>query len=262
MIGNQETPVLDELYHCNSKHSPIQIVFVSARGARQRERMLHALYEEARARFKTYTGAPRIVLPQGTADLEMSVGHAIRTRRSRRAFSSAPLSLSELGTLLRYGYGAHVQADGSVGRAVPSGGGLYPVDMYVLQLPRGGGQLAEGVYHYHVGDHVLQHVRPRCERQRVRDASIYPDLVASAASVLVVVADMPRIRVKYGERAYRLALLEAGHISQNVYLTASALCLGAVALDGFYDDAVHALLDLDGVAQIALTLIAVGHVDD
>jgi SagB-type dehydrogenase family enzyme len=144
---------------------------------------------------------------------------------------------------------------------VPSGGGLYPLDVYVLQLPRGG-ELAEGTYHYHVGEHVLQQVRPRCARQHLRDASIYPDLVASAASVLAVVADMPRIRVKYGERGYRLALLEAGHISQGVYLTASALGLGAVALDGFYDDAVHALLDLDGVAQIALMLIAVGHADD
>jgi SagB-type dehydrogenase family enzyme len=260
MVANEESSTLDELYHCNSKHSATQIAFVSTRGARQRERVLHALYEEAGARFKTYT-APRIVLPEYAPDLEMTVGHAIRTRRSRRAFSSAPLSLGELGTLLRYGYGAHAHSDGTTVRAVPSGGGLYPLDVYVLQLPRGG-DLAEGIYHYHVGEHVLQRVRPRCERQQVRDASIYPDLVASASSLLAVVADMPRIRVKYGERAYRLALLEAGHVSQSVYLTASALGLGAVALDGFYDDAVHALLDLDGVAQIALMLIAVGHADD
>ncbi|HEY2388480.1 MAG TPA: SagB/ThcOx family dehydrogenase [Candidatus Binatia bacterium] len=262
MIGNQEAPALDELYHCNSKHTPTQLAFVSARGTRQRERVLHALYEEGRARFKTYTGAARIALPRCTVEPEMSVARAIRTRRSRRSFPPSALSLGELGTLLQYGYGAHVQADGAVVRAVPSGGGLYPLDLYVLQTPRAGGELTEGVYHYHAGEHVLQRVRPHCDRGRLRSASIYPEVVASAASVLALVADMPRIRVKYGERAYRLALLEAGHVSQSVYLTAGASGLGAVALDGFYDDAIHALVDLDGVAQIALMLIAIGHRDD
>jgi len=255
----EEPTALDELYHCNSKHSPTQIAFVNARTKRQRERILHDLYEEAREKYKTYTAAACVVLPPPGAELEMSVGRAIRTRRSQRTFSQAAVSLTALGELLRYGYGSHERDDGTLSRAVPSGGGLYPLDVYVLQRP--GGQLAEGVYHYHVGRHVLQYVRRRCTESDLRGASIYPDLVASAALVMAVVADLPRVRIKYGERAYRLALLEAGYVGQSVYLVANALRLGAVALDGFYDDKVHALLGLDGVAQISLMMIAIGYPD-
>ncbi len=259
VADHAQSTALDELYHCNSKHSPTRLGFVGSREMRQRERTLHALYEDGKDKFKTYTSAPRIALPDGTLALEMSIALAMRTRRSHRSFSRDRVSLAALGEVLRYGYGTHRRTDGTGGRAVPSGGGLYPLDVYVLQSP--GGTLPEGVYHYDAGEHALQHLRRRCARSELRSASIYPDLVASAALVLAVAADMPRVRVKYGERAYRLALLEAGHVSQSVYLVVNALQLGAVALDGFYDDRVHALLGLDGVAQIALTLIAIGRPD-
>jgi SagB-type dehydrogenase family enzyme len=255
----EQSIALDELYHCNSKHSPVRLGFVSAREARRRDRLLHALYEEGKAKFRTYASTSRIELPRQSFELTMSVDGAIRTRRSHRAFARGPVSLATLGTILQRSYGTHEQRDGTIVRAVPSGGGLYPLDVYVLQFS--GGELPEGVYHYHAGEHALQRVSPRCDRRELQGASIYPDIVASAAMLLALVADMPRTRAKYGERAYRLALLEAGHVSQNIYLVVRALELGVVALDGFYDDRVHAILDVDGVAQIALVLFAVGHLD-
>ena len=189
----------------------------------------------------------------------MSVDDAIRTRRSHRSFARDPVSLAALATVLQRSYGTHGQGDGTIARAVPSGGGLHPLDVYVLQFS--GGALPEGVYHYHAGAHALQRVGVRCDRRELEAASIYPDIIASATVLLALVADMPRTRAKYGERAYRLALLEAGHVSQNLYLVARALGLGIVALDGFYDDRLHAILDVDGVAQIALMLFAMGRLD-
>ena len=38
--------------------------------------------------------------------------------------------------------------------------------------------------------------------------------------------------MKYGERGYRFIFLDAGHMSQNLYLTAEYLGLGATALGG------------------------------
>jgi SagB-type dehydrogenase family enzyme len=251
---------LDELYHCNSKHSAVRLGFISGRQMRHRDRTVHALYEASKNRFKTYTSAPCVDLPRECIALEEPLDQAIRGRRSRREFAGPAPSRAELGTLLARGYGVCGARGDVVVRAVPSGGGLYPLDVYVLQFPEG--SVDEGVYHYHVGRHSLQRLRARCDRRCLELASIYPAIVAQASLLLVVAADMPRTRAKYGERAYRLALLEAGHVSQNLYLVAQALGLGLVALDGFYDDRVHVVLDLDGVSEIALLLFAVGRAND
>ena len=69
-----------------------------------------------------------------------------------------------------------------------------------------------------------------------------------------------RLRWKYRERTYRYALLEAGHVGQNLYLTATALGLGACAVGAFLDDELNGLLGLDGEQEAALYIIAVGKV--
>jgi SagB-type dehydrogenase family enzyme len=247
---------IDEVYHGNSKHLPERLAFASRVQMARRERRNHAAFQAAEGRFKTYTGLRAIELPHDLVPLTTPLQVALQQRRSQRSFAGEPLSARELATVLAHGYGAVTPAGGGLRRPVPSGGGLYPLDVYLLQFA--GGSVAEGVYHYHVGGHRLQCVSPQCARAAVAAASMYPDIVTGACAVLVVVADMRRTRCKYGERSYRLALLEAGHVSQNLYLIAAALQIGVVALDGFYDDRVHALLDLDGVAEIALLTFALG----
>jgi SagB-type dehydrogenase family enzyme len=247
---------LDELYHVNSKHSPVRLGFVTASQLRQRDRFLHGLYQANKNAFKTYTSSPKVALPSAGRPTALSVGDAIAARRSERTFAAESPSLEAIATLLAASYGAQGERGGVLARAVPSGGGLYPLDLYLLQFA--GGVLDAGVYHYHVGDHCLQRVKARCERRALEDASIYPEIIAQVPLLLALVADMPRARVKYGERAYRLALLEAGHVSQNLYLLVQALGLGIVALDGFYDDRLHAVLGVDGVTEIALLLFALG----
>ncbi len=247
---------LDELYHGNSKHSPVRLGFASAYDVRRRDRAVHELYEAHRDRFKTYPASPRVALPRELLAPAVTLTDAIVARRSERRFAPAPLALEEIATLLARSYGTCGARGGLAARAVPSGGGLYPLDLYVLQLA--GGACDQGVYHYHPGAHCLQRVGAGCARRTLEAASIYPEIVAQAPMLLAVVADMPRTRRKYGERAYRLALLEAGHVSQNLYLLAAALGLGIVALDGFYDDRLHAVLGVDGVSEIALLLFAVG----
>lgn len=241
---------LDELYHTNSKHAPGQLTLATGVQKERRERRMSRLYAASQGRYKTYdafdsVALPRVVVPLGSLD------DAIATRRSYREFGPGSLTIEQIATLLLRSYGTSGAA-----RAVPSGGGLYPLDLYLLQP--GAGTLAEGVYHYHVGRHALQPVVRECPRATLAAASIYPDIIDGAATLLAVVADMKRTRIKYGERAYRLALLEAGHVSQNLYLVAGALGLGLIVLDGFYDDQVHAILDLDGVSEIALMLFAIG----
>ena len=85
-----------------------------------------------------------------------------------------------------------------------------------------------------------------------------PDVIESAAAVILITAVFQRTTFKYGERGYRFALIEAGHVAQNIDLIAGALRLPAANLGGFFDREVEALLDVDGVEQSLVYAVAVG----
>ena len=78
--------------------------------------------------------------------------------------------------------------------------------------------------------------------------------------VLVFTAIFQRLRWKYQERSYRYALLEAGHLGQNVYLAATSMNMGACAVGAFIDDGVNRMLGVDGKSEAAIYLLAVGKV--
>jgi SagB-type dehydrogenase family enzyme len=88
--------------------------------------------------------------------------------------------------------------------------------------------------------------------------STYPEIGSSCAALVLVAAIFGRTRFKYGLRGYRFALLEAGHVAQNVLLAATALGLAAVPLGAFYDRRTDTFLALDGVNESTLYAIAVG----
>src|SRR2546425_3563322 len=85
--------------------------------------------------FKEYPAAAAIQLLE-PVELPLSLGQAIARRLSCRDFTTAPVSLPQLGTLLHYAYGVHGTVRLGTGehleRPVPSGGGLYPLEIYVI----------------------------------------------------------------------------------------------------------------------------------
>ena len=77
---------------------------------------------------------------------------------------------------------------------------------------------------------------------------------------LILSAIFQRTRWRYRERTYRYVMLEAGHVGQNLYLSAASMGLGACAVGAFLDDDLNNLLGLDGEQEAALYLITVGNV--
>ena len=67
-----------------------------------------------------------------------------------------------------------------------------------------------------------------------------------------------RMRWKYQDRTYRYGLIEAGHIGQNLYLAATSMGLGACSVGAFMDDAINAMLGVDGTEEAAIYMLAVG----
>ena len=193
----------------------------------------------------------------------MALWDAISQRRSCRQFGAEPVTVRDLAALLSAAYGVTHALESDDGRnalplrAVPSGGALYPLELYVAAVRVDG--LEPGLL-------PLRSRSSACSRSRgtrsapttlLRSRPIRRSWPAAAA-VIFVAAVFGRTRFKYGVRGYRFALLEAGHVGQNVLLAATALGLGAVPLGGYYDRLTDEFLGLDGVNESTLYSIAVG----
>lgn len=174
-----------------------------------------------------------VSLPKPSYEGKVSVEHAIKSRRTIRDFESTPLTQSQLSQLVWAAQGITDERRGF--RAAPSGGALYPLDVYAVVGKKGVEGLAEGVYRYLPREHALQNVAGGDRRSDVARAALEQTWIAEAPVVFVVTAEYRRITVKYGKRGIRYATIEVGHVGQNIFLQAEALGLGA-GIVGAFDD--------------------------
>jgi SagB-type dehydrogenase family enzyme len=205
---------------------------------------------------KRHAHLPAVPLP--AAELGgATLAEALTARRSRRAFGKGSLACGQLASLLHAAYGVTASLDGTpqLLRTVLSGGALYPLELYVAAQRVEG--LDQALYHYDPLRHVLERLAPL---PALDSACItpYAELVEVSAAVVAITAMFWRSRFKYGARAYRFTLLEAGHVAQNLLLAAASLGLAALPLGGFYDRELDALLEIDGLYEASLYLLPVG----
>ena len=206
--------------------------------------------------YKVYPRFPKINLPQEKPQADFF--ELILKRRSRHKYRREPVSLSELSVLLQNSCGITDRTEkGISGRAQPSGGGRFPIELYPLVLASGQ-DVPAGLYHYDVKHHQLETLWQRVfDREFIESLFTY-EWVADAAVVFLMTAVFARTQMKYGDRGYRYILLEAGHIGQNIHLTVEALGLKCCALGGTRDSAIESLLDIDGVNESVVYAVAVG----
>ncbi len=180
----------------------------------------------------------------------------IQQRRSVRNYSKEPLTLPELSQLLFAAQGISGREQGISLRTAPSAGALYPVELYVFVFRVTG--LQPGLYHYVPHNHTLALLKTGAFRKQLIRAALDQEMVGDAAATIVTTAVFGRITFKYGERGYRYAYMEAGHISQNLALQATSFGLGSVCVGAFFDDALNDLLGIDGASEAALYMQSVG----
>ncbi len=205
--------------------------------------------------YKRYPKAKRIVLPSPDHD-GSSVEAALRQRRSVRNYSSEPMPLAQLAQLLFAAQGITGQMYGEPLRTALSAGALYPFEIYVVA--NNVEALDRGIYHYAVREHQLELLKAGDFRGDITEAALQQDMLGQAQVSFVLAAVVDRTRHKYGERGFRYIYMEAGHISQNVYLQAVSLGLGSVGVGAFLDHAVSELIGVDGKTEVPVYLHAVG----
>ena len=175
-----------------------------------------------------------MTLPEPKKEGMVSLEKTITDRRTIRSFSSQPLTLKQWSQLLWAAQG--ITGQGGRKRSAPSAGALYPMDLYAL-LGKGGVEgCKQGIYHYVPARHEALLVHEGDLRKAVARAALSQMWIAEAPLVLMITAEYERVAVKYGKRGIRYAMIEAGHIGQNIFLQAGALDLGAGIVGAFDDD--------------------------
>jgi SagB-type dehydrogenase family enzyme len=187
-------------------------------------------------------------LPSPVLAGHMSLEEALARRRSIRQFTDEPLSLKEIAQLCWAGQGI---TDETLGfRASPSAGALYPIELYVVTT--------RDVAHYRPKDHTLQDHADGDHRQALQKAALDQAVIGRAPACFVITAVIERTARKYGQRARRYCLLEAGHVAQNILLQATVMDLGGTPVGAFNDDQVNAALKLPKNHRV-LYLLPIGH---
>ena len=150
-------------------------------------------------------------------------------RRSMRDTSDAAIPLEAVADILFAGMGI----TGSVQNAVtalplamtPSGGGRNPYEAYLIARKVDG--LAPGIYHYSAIDHTLGRLAAQVP-DRLGDLVGVQSWADTMSCVIILAAFFERTMWKYDDpNAYRVVLIEAGHIGQNMLLAATDAGLAA-----------------------------------
>jgi putative peptide maturation dehydrogenase len=142
----------------------------------------------------------------------------------------------------------------------PSGGGLHPTEAWlVVQHVEG---VAPGLYHYHATAHALEPLPgPGLPlREFLLQAVAQQHWFADAHVAVVLVPRFDRTFWKYRRhmKGYRVVALEAGHLSQTLYLAATEAGLGAFITAAINEKPLEQAFGFDPLCQGALAVCGFG----
>ncbi|MDP2425362.1 MAG: SagB/ThcOx family dehydrogenase [Candidatus Izemoplasmatales bacterium] len=176
----------------------------------------------------------------------MDVKEAILKRESIRSYTDQPLRVEELSYVLYMTQGIRKQLKSATLRTVPSAGARHAFETYLFINHVEG--LRSGLYRYIASTHSLGMVSfDSSMKENLLHACYDQQMIQQAALTFFWVCDFDRMGYRYQERGIRYLFLDAGHVSQNLYLLASQLHMGTCAIAAFDDDAVNKALGLDGL---------------
>jgi SagB-type dehydrogenase family enzyme len=191
----------------------------------------------------------------------MPLAQAIVRRSSGRDFGPRALTAEQLATLLYLGNGVQPAAEDGAGfkprgRNAANAGGLGSVEIFPIVLNVA--DVTPGVYHFDSVRHDLARLHSGAFGTWLRERVLHQVEFAGAAVALVLTSAFGRLRAKYGERCLRFGFLDAGHVSENIYLVGTGLGLPVCATAGFVDAELDETLGLDGLEVAPVLILLAG----
>ena len=204
---------------------------------------------------KRYPRMPRVDLPEPKS-LSTPIETVLKERASVRDFVEfGQIDLIDLSAILSHALA--VRDDGK--RPYPSGGARYPIETYIINRSIGG--IPHGVHHYLPEDHALEHLW-----EMPSDITLFKETPKASwaehcSAVVIFTSVWERSAREYGDFCYQLALIEAGHMAQNISLASTAVGIGSCPLSGYDDETIARLLGIDNASEqpvysIALSTVA------
>ena len=205
----------------------------------------------------------RITLTKDFSQLPMvhHLPQLIESRRSARIYTQDEMSLTQLSFLLWACQGVKSIRGKAYAtlRTVPSGGARHPFETYLVVRKVDG--LKPGVYHYLPMEHELEFLHELEDMDSKINESLCGQSWAAKANVLFYWSMVPyRAEWRYGINAHRVALIDAGHMGENLYLACTGIGLGCCAIGAFRDELCNQMLTLDGEEEFTLYVVPVGTV--
>ncbi len=210
----------------------------------------------------------RVPLPP--EPLQGALADVLKARRTTRHFDQdAWLEPAQLGRVLRGSFGAMGTLElapdvVAVKKTSPSGGALHPIEAYPLLVRVRG--LAPGFYHYEADTHRLALLEAMDEtraRQLANALTIGQSYFAEAHALVFLAARGHRNFWKYRRhpKALKAILIDAGHLSQTLYLLATEAGLGAFFTGAVNDADIATQLRLDPLVEFAIGACGIGIAD-
>lgn len=172
------------------------------------------------------------------------VTDTIARRRSTRSFAPAPVARDGLFRALEHGHPRD-----SEGLFAPELLRTYLVSMNVVGLP-------PGTYLFRHESHELVELSRGQVAKEMLHLGLGQEIFLNAAVAVVHTCDLTRAVSRYGDRAYRLLHLDAGHIGERLNLALLKEGAGVSGCAGFYDDEMNRVLQIpESQAVIYITCV-------
>ncbi len=245
-----------------SFHFSTKDVFYVDRSGWTSERLKALLPKTPQPRiFKSVKGAKKVLLPTpALPDSEFI--RVMRGRKTHRRFSDQELKLESVSQLLSLvwgvsGYLYSPRFGRLLQKTSPSAGARHPGEVYLMALRVKG--LSPGLYHYHPAHHHLETIRANATREKAWLYCARQHFVKNASALFLMTAVFRRTMWKYDfPRAYRVVLLDAGHLCQTFCLVATWLGLAPFCTAALKDTLIEKDLGIDGIRESVLYIAGVG----
>jgi len=200
-----------------------------------------------------------LVSPENIHLGNIDLKSVLDARKSRRVFENKSLTLEELSYLLYYTQGVkNVVKDKVTFRTVPSAGATHPLETYLIIFNVE--DVERGLYRYIPTIHKLILIKKGDFSKEIVDATLGQAFLGESAVVFVWTAIPYRTEWKYSFEAHKTIAIDAGHVCQNLYLTAESINCGTCSIAAYDQELMDNLIGVDGNDELVVYLAPVGKI--
>ncbi|MFQ9933960.1 MAG: SagB/ThcOx family dehydrogenase [Lachnospiraceae bacterium] len=168
-------------------------------------------------------------------------------RKSVREYSGQPLKLNELAYVLWYTYGVKAVLGTkrkATLRTVPSAGARHCLETYFIANNVEG--LEQGLYHYNGVTHGITLVKKLLNSCKEASGIAAGQEFIQGCNVLFIWTCIPyRMEWRYPDVALKYALIDAGHLCENLYIAGASIECGVCGIGAYYQDLADSLLEIN-----------------